>query len=72
MSNYQPELEEYFEDGREVVLFGREEDLLDKIGYYLEHDELRREIAYNGWKKVQEQFGYEYAVTQILKIALDN
>ena len=72
LSNYQPELAEYFEYGKEVVLFGSEEDLLDKIGFYLEHDELRREIAYNGWKKVQEQFGYEYAVTRILKIALEN
>lgn len=72
LSNYQSELAEYFEDGKEVVLFGSEEDLLDKIGFYLEHDELRREIAYNGWKKVQEQFGYEYVVGQILKIALEN
>jgi len=72
LSNYQPELAEYFEDGREVVLFGSEEDLLDKIGFYLEHDELRHEIAYNGWKKVQEQFSYEYVVGQILKIAFEN
>ena len=68
LSNYQPELAEYFEDGKELVLFTSEQDLLDKIGYYLEHDELRREIAYNGWKKVQEQFGYEYAVAQILQV----
>lgn len=68
LSNYQPELAEYFEDGKELVLFTSEQDLLEKIGYYLEHDELRREIAYNGWKKVQEQFSYEYVVAQILKI----
>lgn len=72
LSNYQQELVEYFEDGKEVVLFGSEEDLLDKIGFYLEHDELRREIAYNGWKKVQEQFSYEYVVGQILKIVGEN
>ena len=71
LSNYQPELAEYFEDGREVVLFGSEEDLIEKIGYYLEHDELRREIAYNGWKKVKEQFGYEYVVEQMFKIVLE-
>lgn len=67
MSNYQPELAEYFEDGKDVVLFGSEKDLLEKIGYYLEHDELRREIAYNGWQKVQGRFGYEHALKQIFK-----
>jgi len=72
MSNYQPELAEYFEDGKELVLFESEKDLLDKIGYYLEHEELRKEIAYNGWKKIQEQFEYEYVVTQILKTVEEN
>jgi len=51
------------ENSKEDILY-----TLDKIGYYLEHDELRREIAYNGWKKVQEQFAYEYVVTQILQV----
>lgn len=68
LSNYQAELAEYFEDEKEIVLFGDEEDLLDKIGYYLEHDDLRYRIAYNGWKKVQEHFRYEYVVAKIFDI----
>ena len=69
LSNYQPELAEYFEDGKEIVLFESVEDMLYKIGYYLEHDDLRREIAFNGWKKVQEIFGYENAIKQMFQIA---
>ncbi len=59
ISNYQPELAEYFIDGQEVVMFDSKEDMLWKVDYYLRHEEERREIAYNGWKKVQEEFSYD-------------
>lgn len=65
LSNYQPELAEYFVDGEEMVLFESEEDMLAKVDYYLKHDDERKNIAYNGWKKVQEQFSYEELLKEI-------
>lgn len=59
LSNYQAELPEQFEIGKEIVLFESEKDLLEKITYYLEHEEERRWIAKNGYEKVKEQYTYQ-------------
>ncbi len=69
LSNYQPELAEQFEDGRELALYSSAEELLDKVQYYLTHEEERCEIAYHGFLKVQELFSYETRVKQMLELA---
>lgn len=66
LSNYQPELAEYFVDSEEMVLFDSCEDMLYKIAYYLEHEEERKRIAINGWKKVQMLYSYEKQLESIL------
>ena len=68
MTNRQPEITEYFEDGREVVIFGSVEECLDKIGYYLEHDEERRMIAVAGQQKVQELFPYDKGLERLFGV----
>lgn len=68
LSNYQPELAEYFVDGEEVVMFESREDMLEKAAYYLQHEEQRKEIAYRGWKKVQEAFSYDVLLKKIFEI----
>ena len=62
LTNYQPEIAEYFVDGEDLVMFESEADMLNKIAYYLEHDKEREQIAYNGWKKVQNEFDYKKQV----------
>lgn len=68
LSNYQRELAEYFEDGQEMVMFESREDMLIKAAYYLENEEERKEIAYRGWKKVQEQFSYEKQLKKMVAV----
>lgn len=68
MTNRQPEIMEYFEDGRELVTFGSMEECLDKIGYYLEHDEERREIASLGHRIVKERFGYREGILRLFEV----
>ena len=68
MSNYQPELAEYFEDGKELAMYGSAQELIDKTAYYLSHEEERRQIAKAGFGKVQELFSYEVRVTQMLDL----
>ena len=69
MSNYQPELAEYFEDGKELVLYTSAQDLLEKTAYYLAHEEERRAIANAGFKKVKQLFSYEVRVEEMLRLA---
>lgn len=72
LSNYQPELAEYFEDGKEVVMYHSRADLVEKVQYYLKHDAERMQIAANGQKKVFEQFSYEKAWEQMFQRINEN
>lgn len=53
MTNYQPEVAEYFVDGEDLVMYSSMEDLVSKVAYYLEHDEEREQIARNGYEKLK-------------------
>ena len=70
LTNYQSEIPEYFQVGKDLETFSGEEELLDKIGYYLEHDKEREEIAQNGYRKAKEHYSLERRVRQLLEIAL--
>ena len=54
LSDYQQELFEYFEEGKDFVCYLDHEDLLAKVDYYSQHHEEREQIARNGCQKVLE------------------
>ncbi len=70
LSNYQPELAEYFENGKEVIMYESMEDLAEKAEYYLIHDDERKEIARNGQLKTLEHFSYEKQLNKIFEIVM--
>jgi len=65
LSNYQPELLEHFTPGEDMEIYESMEDLIDKCGWYLEHEEERARIARNGLRIVKERFTYEEALNEI-------
>lgn len=69
LTNYQPELAEYFIDGEELVMYTSLEDAVEKCAYYLEHDDERRKIAQKGYQKVSELFTYEDRLQAIFETA---
>lgn len=60
-------LEKYFEDGKEIVIFADFEDLVDKVSYYLEHDSDREKVALAGYKRAQTEHTYKERFTDILR-----
>ena len=48
-----------FDEGREAVYFGSNEELLQKVYYYLEHGTERESIANAGWKRCLSS-GYSF------------
>ena len=70
LTNYQAEIPEIFEIGKDLAVYESQEDLLNQIGYYLEHDEERLEIAKRGQEKVKEYHSYAAKLNQILKIGI--
>ena len=68
ISNWQPELAECFEEGKEVVMYYDRNDLMSKIEYYLQNEDERMKIAENGQKKIIEQFDYSCAWKKIFGV----
>lgn len=66
ITNYQPELELYFEPDKDLVVFEGKQDLTQKVSYYLEHEELRKKIAKNGYEKVKLNHSYNQRIDQML------
>ena len=66
LTNYQAEIPYYFKEGEDLVCFDSLEDLCEKVGYSLEHEEERKRIAWNGYRKVREKHSYIERIRTIL------
>ncbi len=62
-----PKHQRYFAEGKEAEFFGSEEELEQKIRYYLDHPEKRQEIAAAGRKRMEAgDCSHEGRLNQIL------
>lgn len=68
LSNYQAEIPTYFEVDKDLVCYDSVEDCIQKVNYYLQHEEERQEIAKNGYNKVRQLHTYEHRILNMLKI----
>lgn len=68
LSNYQPELCEFFTPGKDFVYYEDFSDLQKKVYYYLGHDTQRENIAYHGYLAAQKQFSYSVQVAKMLAV----
>ena len=68
LSNYQVDLARHFVPGEDYVYYDGRKDLLDKIDYFLMHDDERRSIAKNAHAKVQREHTFDVRVGQILEL----
>lgn len=67
LSNYQPELLEYFTAGQDFDFYEDIPDLVRKCHYYLEHDEERERIARNGMERVRSEHSLDVKLLKILE-----
>ncbi|MGN1205979.1 MAG: DUF3880 domain-containing protein [Eubacterium sp.] len=68
LTNYQQELEQYFELGKDLETYSSFEECEQKIAYYLSHEEERKNIAKNGYQKVCGLYTYRQRVADMLEI----
>ena len=66
LSNFQSGFLDMFVPGEDFVFYESKEDLLQKIGYYLAHEQERQAIAGNGYKKVARAHTYRHRVREML------
>ena len=69
ISNYQAEIPEHFVPDEDIVLFESIPDLLEKIDYYLKHDDERKAIAKRGHDKVRDFHTYDIRIAQMFEMA---
>ena len=73
LTNYQPEIEDFFEIGKDLEVYYDLDDLEKKVAYYLKHEKQRIRIAINGYQKVRKYHTLTNRIEEILKyIFTDN
>ena len=69
LSNYQPELEEYFANSVDFVSYGSMDEAVELAKYYLVNDDTRIKIAQSGYEKVKANFTYEKQLETIFRVS---
>lgn len=68
LTNFQSEIPEYFEIGTDLETYASEEELLEKCQYYLTHEDERKQIAENGYRKVKEFHSLEQRLAEMMDL----
>lgn len=66
LMSYRKEVEELFEIGKDLDTFSYFNELVEKIDYYLENEDLRKEMSKNSYEKSKEKYTYEKQLRTIL------
>lgn len=69
ITNYQAEIPNLFIPGQDLEVYGSMDELVEKVEYYLNHEEERQVIAKNGYEKVKENHNHLIRIAQMIEIA---
>lgn len=67
LSNFQADFLDLFVPDEDFVYYENKKDLLQKIGYYLRHEEERKAIAENGYAKIVAEHTYRHRVRELFQ-----
>ena len=68
LTNFQADLLQHFTPDEDFVYFESENDLLNKIDYYLSHENERKQIAESGHKKISKNHNHKTIFEKIFTI----
>ena len=71
LTDYREDMLQFFVPGEDFVYYESREDLLEKIDYYLAHDDERRQIAASGHEKIAQAHTFDHRVREILDVVLN-
>lgn len=69
LTNFQEDFIDCFIPDEDFVYYESEDDLLEKICYYLKHPAERIEIAHNGFERVKKHCNYQIFLENIIQTA---
>lgn len=59
---------ELYENGREMATYEGIEDAIDKAGFYLRHDDIRKQVAEKGRKKTLEEYSLQNRFKRMINV----
>ncbi|TVM00934.1 MAG: hypothetical protein CV087_11655 [Candidatus Brocadia sp. WS118] len=65
LSSNADNLTEYYDDGKEIVIFNSVDELAEKAKYYLNHEDERNEIANNGYRRTIAEHTWQHRFEKI-------
>lgn len=65
ISNHQPEMDDYF-NADEIITYESSQEAIDKIDYYLRHEDERLKTAQKGFERVSKDFNFLTRVQEML------
>jgi len=71
LTNYQPEMMEYFVPDEDFVYYDSYESLMEKVEYYLTHEKERMEIAQNGARKVRTEHTMQKRIEEMIRVLME-
>lgn len=66
-SNYQQDMDLFFENEKDYICYEDNEDLLEKANYYLSHPEICQKIIANAHKKIDQEHLYRNRIGELMK-----
>ncbi len=66
LGEYVPGIEEVFEPDKEIIIFHSKEEMVEKIKYYLGHDDKRHAIAEKGYIRALKDYEISTAIPRLI------
>ncbi|WP_053075126.1 CgeB family protein [Ornithinibacillus californiensis] len=71
ISDFRADINNHYENGKEIVTFSTSEELINNIEYYLQNEEERYRIARSGFIKTLTHHTYQHRVKKLLNTIFD-
>lgn len=72
LTNYQAEMEEYFQAGVDYDYYGDMEELEEKVDFYLKNPQVRERAAASGCEKIGKFFNYNERLEEMIRLVEEN
>jgi len=66
LSEYVPGIDQVYEVDKEIVVFHTQDEMIEKIKYYLEHEDQREAIANNGYRRTLKDYEIGKAIPRLI------
>lgn len=67
-TNRTQDIDRYFENGKDLVVYQDNKELKDLVGYYLSHEKERAEIAKNGFEKISRLHTFDLRLEKMMQL----